>query len=683
MTKVNAGAWRWPTMLLVVLTIVVGALGPGRAAARPGLLQDSAGRNPHPETGAFPRLGWQFTIDTGGQPLGSPQVVGDLVLVRATDKHLYALAASTGEQRWRVAMDPGADFSVDESRGVIYQAGPKGTISELDLATGTSCWAQVFDASTDYHAMTDPLEVGGIVYLGDSIGNNFWVRAFDANTGDPLWNVKKLQALEFHVLIDNGIVVLPVVHGDVWFFDAKTGKQLGRYKSGGNQYTSVEVADGSFFVGLAGGEVDGVEVASRKRLWTTQLPVNDPTVNAILLQTRDGRVFVEAGNNLYVLDTGDGSVLWSYQSDDLYPVVTGDTVYATTPEVAANRLDAIDLETGSLRWTAEFPGQGYVAVTGGTVFVGIGTSVYALDAATGESRWRLRITGALHSNPVAAGDALLVGGDDGNLYQFDGAAHATPSDGSNAGSDSAATEAEAMTTIQFSPAIETASFVGIWRLVVPAGADATIPAFAGSAAVYVDRGSIDVPDGIEVALNALGHETAASVEHGETARLPENSAVQIENAGADDAELLVMGIVADGEQPETGAGEAELQLLAGGTTDDHFPHGVVLGMDRWTLDAGASLLPTLSLMPDVIVVESGTLKVTTIPIAGVASAAGTSSMVSLDAGNGGFIPGGAVRLVQVDGRSAATAINLELDANYDVPSGGGGGCYPRCIGSRR
>src|SRR5262249_37971582 len=148
---------------------------------------------------------------------------------------------------------------------------------------------------------------------------------------------------------------------------------------------------------------------------------DDPSVNAILLATRDGRVFVQAGDNLYAIRTGDGSVLWSYQAEDLDPLVTEDTVYATTPEVAANRLDAIDVASGALRWTAEFPGQGYVAIGDNTVFVGVGTSIYSLDKATGQTRWRLRITGALHADPVANGGGLLLGGDDGNLYQFDGA----------------------------------------------------------------------------------------------------------------------------------------------------------------------------------------------------------------------------------------------------------------------
>jgi outer membrane protein assembly factor BamB len=679
----KARGGRWGTIVLVLFIVSSVPIASAEALPRPTVPQDPTARATPPAESNYPRLGWRLRFDTGGQLIGHPQLAGETLLVQSTDDNLYALDAGTGEQRWRTEAT-GASFTyVDDGSdgGRVYLAEATGTVRALDVASGKAIWERTFDPAAASHLVTEPAVVDGIVYLGDSKDAYYTIRAFDAETGAPLWHVKKRQTIDFRVSVENGIVVVPVVPGDVWFLDAKTGKVRDRYKTGGNQYSSDVVGDGAVFVGLPGGAVDAIDIATGKRRWMTQLPT-DPANNAVMTIFAGGRVYALAGDRLFAIDAGDGSILWDHESDDIDPVVTDDTVYATMAHVETNELNAIDVATGRPRWTVEFPGQAHVAATAKTVYVGVTTSIYAFDGETGRSHWRIRIGSALRNAPAVFDGNLFTGGEDGILYRFDQTESVAPP---NAGAgEPAATRAEPLTTIEFSTAPSAPAFVGIWRFTLPAGADATLPAFAGPAAAYVDSGTVSVPEGIQVALNPLGSEDATTVDRGQTARLPVRSDVRMENAGSTAAELLVIGIVPDGDRPvtktETGAG---LELLAGGVTTAAFPHGVVLGMDRWTLDAGAALLPTLSLLPDVVAVESGKVDATIIPIGGSDAEAATPAAVSLSRRGGGYLPADSLRLVQTAGRTRATVLILEVDANYDVPAGNrGSGCAGRCLSAR-
>jgi outer membrane protein assembly factor BamB len=54
-------------------------------------------------------------------------------------------------------------------------------------------------------------------------------------------------------------------------------------------------------------------------------------------------------------------------------------------------------------------------VAGGTVYVGVGSGLYALDAATGHVRWTYTTAGPV-SAPAVAGGTVYVGSYDGKIY---------------------------------------------------------------------------------------------------------------------------------------------------------------------------------------------------------------------------------------------------------------------------
>lgn len=152
---------------------------------------------------------------------------------------------------------------------------------------------------------------------------------------------------------------------------------------------------------------------------------------------------------------GDGLELkWSVPlgfSVESSPAVVGGFVYATSlPGV----LVKLDLDDGAEAWryrpgateadAGEFEedrfGESSPAVADGTVFVGDLLGVlHAVDAASGEVRWRFPTGAEIKSSPVVADDLVLVGSYDEHFYavdrttgelrwklQTEGPVHATP-----------------------------------------------------------------------------------------------------------------------------------------------------------------------------------------------------------------------------------------------------------------
>jgi outer membrane protein assembly factor BamB len=139
---------------------------------------------------------------------------------------------------------------------------------------------------------------------------------------------------------------------------------------------------------------------------------------------------------LYALDRDDGGLRWRYDAG---------SPLASTPAVASGiaivtgrdgRIHGVDAGTGAGLWQtptgADLPwpwgGEGFdyyvssAAIAGDTAYVGAGDGgVYALDARTGEVRWRAATGGRVRGSPAVAEGGVYAGSADGILYAFDAA----------------------------------------------------------------------------------------------------------------------------------------------------------------------------------------------------------------------------------------------------------------------
>ena len=114
-----------------------------------------------------------------------------------------------------------------------------------------------------------------------------------------------------------------------------------------------------------------------------------------------------------------GRLLWRFRASSLVldsPVVADGVVYASARD---DRLYAVDAATGDLRWRTQIASHAYMAVEDDVVFVGSGSYLYAVDAATGTTLWNYRMGSTTYSTPAVADGVVYMASLDRNLYAVD------------------------------------------------------------------------------------------------------------------------------------------------------------------------------------------------------------------------------------------------------------------------
>ncbi len=153
-------------------------------------------------------------------------------------------------------------------------------------------------------------------------------------------------------------------------------------------------------------------------------------------------------NNLYAVDAETGRQKWKYSTQGPVPsspAVAGGMVYFPSYD---GKFYALNAETGRVKWkfttagerrfeakgihgllpknqTIADPWDVYLSspvVAGGAVYFGSGDgNLYALDAASGELRWKFQTGDVVHSSPAFDSGTLYVGSWDSILYAVDAA----------------------------------------------------------------------------------------------------------------------------------------------------------------------------------------------------------------------------------------------------------------------
>lgn len=161
----------------------------------------------------------------------------------------------------------------------------------------------------------------------------------------------------------------------------------------------------------------------------------------------DGAViFGSDDGNVYAVDTATGRQRWMHRTNgpvSSSPAVAEGKVFALSYD---GHLHALNAKTGELLWKFATEGErrfearglhgmqprmqtfadmfdvylSSPAVAEGAVFFGSGDGhVYAVDAATGALRWKLRTGDVVHASPAVADGAVFIGSWDGKLYAID------------------------------------------------------------------------------------------------------------------------------------------------------------------------------------------------------------------------------------------------------------------------
>lgn len=217
-----------------------------------------------------------------------------------------------------------------------------------------------------------------------------------------------------------------------------------RFRTAGPVRASVLVDSTLIYVGSGDGEFYAIDRQTGEERWRYQAG-NPIQSSAALLG--DLVYFGDRANTFYALERHTGRERWRVQTGGDRPFEWGQEgwdYFTSSPVIASGlivigsgdgNVYALDADSGNERWRLETGGRvrATPAVAGGVVSVGSADGVlYAVDLETGDVKWRFATEGASHrseefgfdrktiqSSPALALGAVLFGSRDGKFYAVD------------------------------------------------------------------------------------------------------------------------------------------------------------------------------------------------------------------------------------------------------------------------
>ncbi|WP_323172482.1 PQQ-binding-like beta-propeller repeat protein [Natrialba sp. PRR66] len=190
----------------------------------------------------------------------------------------------------------------------------------------------------------------------------------------------------------------------------------------------------------ASGESDeGAESSAGEELWRVDFANSEYLRGPSLSSVADGSLFVSNPDAVHALSASTGDEEWQFGVDDTRfhdpPIVVDGTVFATTNDPSGQEggdgkdtsVYALDADTGEQKWQFD-EYEDTVApihVAENTVFIPSQFCVYAVDATTGEQRWQFEVGYGVETNPrtdffaETATGTLYVADGDGNVFAVD------------------------------------------------------------------------------------------------------------------------------------------------------------------------------------------------------------------------------------------------------------------------
>lgn len=332
---------------------------------------------------ADPVQAWTTEFDNGEQSR-TPAIAGGraYVPVRGTSRRdqasgdrssgLYALDATTGEQRWRVPLRffPYSPPSISGNDNRIVLSGQldddRGRIVAFD-EDGVEKW--LYDTDTELSAT--PITDGTTVYLPTVDGT---VHALDIYSGQPEW---ARQVVDEEV--DWEFTRPPALHNETLYLAS---------------YSRVRKRSGLF----------AIDAETGTRQWSRSLPVaRGPVVD-------DRSIVVVGASRLAALDH-DGVVRWTV--DDLDGSWDWSSSLALDDQQVYVRLGrwvhAVDRREKRQVWSSELAANGRhpPTVVGEEVLVYANGNVTALGRSTGEPQWSIETDGP---EVVVTSQAMVTSG---------------------------------------------------------------------------------------------------------------------------------------------------------------------------------------------------------------------------------------------------------------------------------
>ncbi|GGU09169.1 MULTISPECIES: outer membrane protein assembly factor BamB family protein [Streptomyces] len=256
--------------------------------------------------------------------------------------------------------------------------------------------------------------------------------ALDAADGSERWRLAA-DAWVYSLKVDRGTVVTGTRGGGVQGWEASNGAKLWEITGAQTDFETPEAGPavhGDTVYVWRDARLQALDARSGVERWS--YPIGDAAscgnVPVRVAPAEDGCVYVSAGTRVLSIDIAGGHVRWHFEAPAVFlsppafapgPAVTGGGVYLAD---YLGTVYALDATTGQDRWriaTESRQSIEPVLVVDGNVHVGSGSALYTLDAVTGTPKWRFAAGGELIGSPVVADGRVHFGSADHVLYTLD------------------------------------------------------------------------------------------------------------------------------------------------------------------------------------------------------------------------------------------------------------------------
>lgn len=207
------GLWRGMALCAFLLLSACSMFSSKDPRFEPAVLEDYEARMPV-------AIRWSAPIGSGAGYGFIPHVEGSSVYVASASGQVSRVDLSSGRVQWSANLNTRLSAGVGTDGQVVAVAAPDGTVIALD-SQGQELWRS--KASSEVNI---PPAVGaGVVVVRSS---DYRVQAFDARSGEPLWNIQRpgpALALKTNMQMDivDDLVVTGMPNGRVLLIDAASG----------------------------------------------------------------------------------------------------------------------------------------------------------------------------------------------------------------------------------------------------------------------------------------------------------------------------------------------------------------------------------------------------------------------------------------------------------------------------
>lgn len=184
------------------------------------------------------------------------------------------------------------------------------------------------------------------------------IKAVEAKSGKPVWEFPTGGRIYSFPYYADGRVVCASTDGNVYCLDAKKGKELWRYRTEKGIVACPLVHQDAVYIGSSCGKFYAIDLRTGREKWTYEgikgfieaRPCAD-----------DRKVYIGSwGNEFYAFDLKTGALVWKWQNSGSrmysaaanFPVEAYGKIFITTPERATR---ALDKETGREIWFSKAP----------------------------------------------------------------------------------------------------------------------------------------------------------------------------------------------------------------------------------------------------------------------------------------------------------------------------------------